>query len=75
MNPAKDGLPAVKSREGKTAEWMLLSLGVEAMTNNVRKGYEIPAADWRFIHSYIQRVEGLKAALDHREEMQGGNDD
>ena len=74
MNPAKDGMPAIVGYKGKTGEEILLFLGIEAATNSVRKGRQISADAYRSYRTLIQRVEGLKAALDHREETQGGDD-
>ena len=75
MNPMKDGLPALATYTGPTGEDKLLFLGIEAATKGICKGWEIKAEDIRFYRKLIQRVEGLKVALDHREEMQGGDDD
>ena len=74
MNPMKDGLPALKTYTGPEGEERLLFLGIEAATKGICKGWAISAEDIRFYRKLIQRVEGLKAALDHREEMQGGDD-
>ncbi len=74
MNPAKDGLPALATYTGPTGEDKLLFLGIEAATKSIRKGWKIGAEDYRFYRKMIQRMEGLKEALDHREEMQGGDD-
>ncbi len=71
MGPAKYGLPATKTYNGPTGEERLLFLGIEMATKAICKGREIPAEDHRFYRKLIQRMEGLKAALDHREEMQG----
>ncbi len=75
MNPAKDGLPSTRTYTGPKGEEKLLFLGIEAATKGICKGWEIRAEDYRFYRKLIMRVEGLKTALDAREEMQGGNDD
>ncbi len=75
MNPAKDGLPALAEYKGPTGEARLLFLGIEAATTRLSKGWGVPPKDIVYFLGLIQRVEGLKAALDHRIEMQGDNDD
>ncbi len=74
MDPMKEGLPALKSYNGPMGEERLLFLGIIAATKGVRKGWDVPPEDYRFYRKLIQRVEGLKAALDHRVDMQGGDD-
>ena len=75
MNPMKDGLPALKTFTGPEGEDKLLFLGIETATKGICKGWKISPEDYRFYRKLIMRVEGLRAALDAREEMQGGNDD
>ncbi len=75
MNPARDGLPALRTYTGPTGEDKLLFLGIEAATKGICKGWAISAEDIRFYRKLIQRVRGLEDALDHREEMQGGDDE
>ncbi len=75
MNPAKDGLPALATYTGPKGEERLLFLGIEAATKGIRKGWAIAAEDIRFYRKLIQRVRGLEAVLDHRVDMQGGNDE
>ncbi len=74
MNPFQDGLPALATYTGPKGEEKFLLLGIEMLTKAVCKGREIDKEDYRFCRKLIMRVEGLKAALDHREEMQGCND-
>ena len=74
MNPMKDGLPALATYTGPKGEDKLLFLGIQAATKGICKGWAVAAEDVRFYRKLIMRVEGLRAALDHREEMQGGND-
>ncbi len=75
MNPAKEGLPALATYTGPQGEERLLFLGLEAATKGICKGWKIGAEDYRFYRKLIMRVRGLEEALDHREELQGGNDD
>ena len=75
MNPLQDGLPALATYTGPKGEEKLLFLGIQAAAKGIRKGWAVPAEDIRFYRKLFQRMEGLIAALDHREEMQGGNDD
>ena len=74
MTPFKDGLPALKTYTGPKGEDKLLFLGIETATKGICKGWAISAEDIRFYRKLFQRVEGLRAALDAREEMQGGDD-
>ncbi len=73
MSPAKYGLSATPTYNGPTGEERLLFLGIEMATKAICKGREIPPEDHRFYRKLIQRVEGLKTALEHRETMQGGS--
>lgn len=75
INPAKDGLPALKKYTGPTGEDKLLFLGIERATSLVCKGREIPAADIVFYRKLGQRVKGLMEALDAREAMQGAENE
>ena len=75
MDPMKDGLPALARYNGPTGEARLLFLGIVAATTGIRKGWGVLPEDYRYYRTLIQRVEGLKEALDAREEMQGGDDD
>ncbi len=75
MNPMLAGLPALKSYSGPMGEERLLFLGIEAATKGICKGWDVSPGDYRFYRKLIQRVKGLEAALDHREEQQGVNDD
>ncbi len=75
MSPVNYGLPATKAYNGPTGEERLLFLGIEMATKSICKGREIEPDDHRFYRKLIQRVEGLRAALDHREKMQGGYDE
>ncbi len=74
MNPFQEGLPALKSYNGPVGEERLLVLGIEAATKGICKGWNVAPGDYRFYRKLIQRVKGLEAALDHREEQQGGDD-
>ena len=74
MNPNKDGLPALAKYTGPTGEDKLLFLGLEAATKGICKGWYVSAEDYQFYRKLIQRVKGLEAVLDAREEMQGGED-
>ena len=75
MNPAKDGLPSILTYKGKTGDEMLLFLGIQAATTDIWKGRAISADAYRSYRLLIQKVGGLKEALDNRERLQGANDD
>ena len=74
-NPATDGLNAIAKFGTPDGEEMLLLRGIENATHAIRRGHAISAHAYVTYRKLIDRVEALKAALDHRLDMQGGNDD
>ena len=74
-NPNKDGLPSMRTYKGQDGDEMLLLNGIENATNAIRRGRSVTAHAYITYRKLIQRVEGLRDALDHREEITGVNDD
>ena len=74
IDPYKNGLPNLATYTGPQGEDRLLFLGIEAATKGIRKGWNVGPEDYRFYRKLIMRVRGLEEALDHREEMLGGDD-
>ena len=75
MNPATDGLKAIAKSGTPDGHEMLLLRGIESATHSIRRGHAVSAHAYKTYLSLITRVEALKAALEHRLEMQGGEDD
>ena len=75
MNPIIDGLPSTRTYKGQDGDEMLLLNGIENATHAIRRGRTVTAHAYNTYRKLIMRVRGLEDALDHREEMQGGNDD
>ncbi len=75
MNPSRDGLPAVAKYGTPDGDEMLLLRGIENATHAIRRGHAVSAHAYQTYRSLITRAEALKSALDHREKMQGGDDD
>ncbi len=75
MNPAKEGLPSTRTYKGQDGDEMLLLNGIENATNAIRRGRTVTAHAYSTYRKLIMRVRGLEEALDHRLEIQGGDDD
>jgi len=74
-NPSRDGLHAIANYGAPDGDEMLLLRGIENVTNSIRRGHSVSAHAYVSYRKLIDRVDALKAALDHRETMQGGHDD
>ena len=75
QNPVIDGLPAIEGYKGKSAEEMLIHLGIIAATTDVRRGRRISQDALDKYEKLFRLVGALKDAIDHRKKMQGFDTD